>query len=380
MQKACYVSRSETLNLNTFPQVAPAPQGGFGAYDVVVFCHLRWDFVYQRPQHIISRLAHTQRVLFVEEPWRRPERPDSVLREVTDTLHVLQPNVDHIDQIADVLRDILPGGKVDTAWFYSAAFVGLLDGLAAETVVYDCMDELSLFKGASPLLIAQERKLLRLADVVFTGGRSLYEAKRDRHDHVHCFPSSVDREHFARALNDIAVPEDLARIGTPVVGYFGVIDERIDLDLLAAVAGLRPDVQFVMIGPVVKIDEQVLPKGANLHYLGMRDYQQLPNYLKGFDVAMMPFALNDATTFISPTKTLEYMAAGRPIVSTAIRDVVSAYREDVTIVDDGAAFASAIDEALSAKRPRDYTSILDQTSWDATVRRMQALLSLQTVS
>ena len=344
------------------------------AYDLVVFCHLRWDFVYQRPQHIVSRLARTRRTLFVEEPWRRPDRAGSVLRHEGPRLDVLQPNVDHLDEIAGALAEYLDGDAVDTAWFYSPAFVPLLDGLAAETVVYDCMDELSLFQGASLHLIAQEQELLQRADVVFTGGRSLYEAKQPRHDNVHCFPSSVDGEHFARALADGAVPDDLARVGTPVVGYFGVIDERIDLGLLAGVAALRPEVQFVMIGPIAKIDESVLPKGANLHYLGMRDYRQLPDYLRGFQVAMMPFALNEATRFISPTKTLEYMAAGRPIVSTAVRDVVTTYRDDVAIVDSAAGFALAIDAALATPTPRDYATILAQTSWDSTVARMQALL------
>ena len=351
---------------------SPAPSGG--AYDLLVFCHLRWDFVYQRPQHLISRLAEHYRVLFVEEPWRRPERQDSPLRVESERLHVLQPNVDHIDQIPEVLAEYLTEGRTEIVWFYSPSFFPLLADVRCDTVVYDCMDELSLFRGAPRELVQLENRLLRRADVVFTGGRSLYEAKRERNPAVYCFPSSVDRDHFARALGGLPVPADMASIPGPVVGYFGVIDERIDLDLLAGTAELLAQLQFVMIGPLAKIREADLPRRANLHYLGMKDYGELPAYLQRFDVAMMPFALNDATRFISPTKTLEYMAAGRPIVSTAIRDVVRQYADTVAIVDSPTTFAAAIGDFLAADAAPDYRTILNNTSWSATAERMHALL------
>ena len=349
-----------------------APSGG--AYDLLVFCHLRWDFVYQRPQHLISRLSAHYRVLFIEEPWRRPDRSDSPLREESERLHVLQPNVDHIDQIPEVLAQYVPDGRTEIVWFYSPSFFPLLADLRCETVVYDCMDELSLFRGAPRELVQLESRLLRRADVVFTGGRSLYEAKKARNPAVYCFPSSVDQDHFARALEGLPLPADLASIEGPVVGYFGVIDERIDLALLADTATRLPRVQFVMIGPLAKIHDTDLPRAANLHFLGMKDYGELPAYLQRFDVAMMPFALNDATRFISPTKTLEYMAAGRPIVSTAIRDVVREYAGTVAIVDSPTTFAAAIGRFLSTASAPDYHTILNNTSWDATAARMHALL------
>ncbi|WP_420460038.1 glycosyltransferase [Neolewinella sp.] len=351
---------------------SPAPLGG--SYDLLVFCHLRWDFVYQRPQHLISRLSEQYRVLFVEEPWRRPERPDSPLRKESDRLHVLQPNVDHIDQIPEVLADYLPGGHTEIVWFYSPSFFPVLADLRCETVVYDCMDELSLFRGAPRELVHLESRLLRRADVVFTGGRSLYEAKKERNPAVYCFPSSVDQAHFARAQEGLPVPADIAFLRGPVVGYFGVIDERIDLDLLAGTADLLPEVQFVMIGPLAKIHDADLPRRGNLHYLGMKDYAELPAYLQRFDVAMMPFALNDATRFISPTKTLEYMAAGRPIVSTAIRDVVREYADTVAIVDSPTSFAAAVRNFLTAATAPDYRTILNNTSWKSTAARMHGIL------
>ena len=344
------------------------------SYDLVVFCHLRWDFVYQRPQHLISRLSATYRVLFVEEPWRRPEQSGSPLRKVSDQLHVLQPNVDHIDQIPEVLAEHLPGGTTEIVWFYSPSFFNLLADLRCETVVYDCMDELSLFRGAPPALVQQEARLLRRADVVFTGGRSLYEAKKARNAAVYCFPSSVDQAHFSRAQEGLPVPADIAGVPTPVVGYFGVIDERIDLELLGGTADLLPQVQFVMIGPLAKLHPDDLPRRSNIHYLGMKDYGELPHYLQRFDVAMMPFALNDATKFISPTKTLEYMAAGRPIISTAIRDVVREYADTVAIVDSPASFRAAVERALAASSAPDYQTILNNTSWDATAERMRSIL------
>ena len=342
-------------------------------YDLVVFCHLRWDFVYQRPQHIISRLAQRYRILLVEEPWRRHDISGHVLRNVSATLDVLQPNVDHIDQIAEVLPHYLSGDRVNIAWFYSPSFVGLLDGLHPGFVVYDCMDELSHFRGAPAALVDQERTLLSQADVVFTGGRSLYESKRELHDNVYCFPSSVDRKHFGQAQQAIDVPGDLREIADPIVGYFGVIDERIDLPLIAATAEANPQTNFVMIGPLAKIHEDDLPRRKNIHYLGMKDYGELPNYLQRFAVAMMPFALNDATKYISPTKTLEYMAAGKPVISTAIRDVERQYADVVAIVDSPETFTAAIKAALKQGAP-DFKKILDATSWDATVKTMQSII------
>ena len=372
MQNAYLVMATPPVDLDTKPQ----------QYDMVVFCHLRWDFVYQRPQHIISRMARTQKVLLIEEPirWEADTSPTGRLRVISENLHVLQPQVDSIDAIREILPQFVANTQVATGWFYSAAFVSLLDAFEFATVVYDCMDELTLFRHAPEQLIAQETLLLSNADVVFTGGKSLYESKRVRHYNVHCFPSSVDREHFGKSLNGISVPEDVAGISGPIVGYFGVIDERIDLELLRQTALLQPDVSFVMIGPLAKIEDHDLPRRDNIYYLGMKPYEQLPNYLKAFSIAMMPFALNEATRFISPTKTLEYMAAGRPIISTAVTDVVRDYSGCVAIIESAAEFADVIGVLLAESATQEpltvYESILDQTSWDRTVNRMQSIISI----
>jgi UDP-galactopyranose mutase len=241
------------------------------------------------------------------------------------------------------------------------------------------MDELSAFRGAPPGLLRNEAELLRHADLVFTGGQSLYEAKRDRHPSVHAFPSSVDVPHFATARRGLEEPADQAPIAHPRMGFFGVVDERMDLELLAAVADLRPDWQLIILGPVVKIDPAHLPRRANLHFLGGKPYTQLPAYVAGWDVALMPFARNESTRFISPTKTPEYLAAGKPVVSTSIRDVVRPYGDLglVRIADTPEDFVRACEAALTEDRatwlPR-VDAHLASMSWDTTWAGMKALL------
>ena len=358
--------------------MTPLPSAG--SYDIVVFCHLRWEFVYQRPQHIVSRLAKHGRVLFIEEPIPFSPEEENTVRviPVSDRITVWQPRVSHIGAI----RNLFPAGKPVPAkigWVYSPAFVEMLDLFSFEKIVYDCMDELSLFRGADPALARREKELLERADTVFTGGKSLYESKSRVHPNVHCFPSSVDRTHFGKALNGIPVPDDI-RMEGPVVGYYGVIDERIDMDLLARAAERMPSVNFVMVGPLAKISDNDMAKAPNIRYLGMKPYTVLPNYLKAFDVAMMPFALNDATRYISPTKTLEFMAAHNPIVSTPVYDVVRDYAHCIAIAADADAFCEAVDRLLEPgareTRTKHFDRILETTSWDHTVESMRKTINL----
>lgn len=348
-------------------------------YEMVVFSHLRWGFVYQRPQHLISRMSKQFKVLFVEEPvpFKEEEENTFHLEKIHDNLHVFKPKVRDIAAIKEVLEPLLHNFQIKTGWFYSAAFSSLINEFEIDIVIYDCMDELSLFKGASPSLISQEKFLLARADVVFTGGKSLFESKKKYHQNVHCFPSSVDREHFNSVILDLEEPEDLREIYKPIVGYFGVIDERIDLGLLQETAKLQPQTAFVMIGPLAKINEEDLPREKNIYYLGMKSYDSLPSYLKRFDIAMMPFAINDSTTYISPTKTLEYMAAGKPIISTPIKDVERDYRHCISIVKNSREFAEAIEKHFSGHHQeflKDYEKILCKTSWDSTAAAMQKQL------
>jgi UDP-galactopyranose mutase len=268
------------------------------------------------------------------------------------------------------------------SWYYTPMALAFTRHLKPLVVIYDCMDELSLFKGAPLAMKMSEAELFNWADLVFTGGQSLYEVKRNQHPNVHLFPSSIDVKHFAQARDLIEEPADQVAIPHPRLGFFGVIDERLDIDLLSNLAKARPDWHFVMIGPVVKIDPATLPRHENIYYLGPKAYQDLPGYLAGWDIALLLFARNDATRFISPTKTPEYLAGGKPVVSTSIRDVVHPYGEQglVQIADTLPEFISAVEEILnwsastSAEWLQQVDSCLAQKSWDRTWMDMRKLI------
>ena len=349
--------------------------------DVLCFSHLRWNFVFQRPQHLLSRCARDHRVFVVEEPVFDRDllepRIDVTLNE--SGVHVAVPMLPESRRNADteLLRGLIDrlvkerGIRPRVLWYYTPMALRFTDHLSAPAVVYDCMDELSGFAGAPRGLLEAERALMARADVVFTGGRSLYEAKKHLHPNIHAFPSSVDVAHFARARADVAEPPDQRPIPRPRIGFFGVLDERLDGELIRRAADLRPAWQFVLVGPTVKIEAASLPRARNIHYLGQKTYAELPRYLAGWDVAMLPFARNDATRFISPTKTPEYLAGGKPVVSTSITDVVHPYGDLglARIADVPDAFIAAIDAALTddaSDRLRRADAFLATMSWDAT--------------
>lgn len=366
------------------------------SYTIVTFSHLRWNFVYQRPQHLLSRLAASHRVFFVEEPEFDPAGPARWERsQPRPNLTVLRPRtpieapgfesaqVAALTPLIQELRAELEPEAV-VAWLYTPMALPLARELEPVAMVYDCMDELSLFLGAPPDLLSREQELLTSADVMFTGGPSLFRAKQSRHHNVHCFPSSVDAAHFSAARPDrhdrVPEAEDQASLPHPRLGFYGVIDERVDLPLLEEVASARPDWQIVLVGPVVKIDPATLPQRPNIHYFGQRSYEQLPGYLAGWDVCLLPFARNPSTRFISPTKTLEYMAAELPIVSTPITDVAEPYGDIVYLGSTPAEFVAACDAALASspeereRRAARMRQVLSGTSWEVTVAAMEELV------
>jgi UDP-galactopyranose mutase len=359
--------------------------------DVVCLSHLRWGFVYQRPQHLLSRFVRNHRVFFVEEPvpgdgvprMERhvcpesgvnivvPQVPQGLSQSTQETiLKLLLNNLIREHDISDYLL-----------WYYTPMALAFSAHLHPSVTVFDCMDELSAFKGAPQEMKDREAELLRRADIVFTGGQSLYEAKLGRHDNLHAFPSSIDYAHFAQARTHNDEPEDQAGIPHPRVGFAGVIDERMDIELLGAIAALRPDLHFIMVGPIVKIDAAALPKASNIHYAGGKSYKDLPAYLSGWDAAILPFAHNESTRFISPTKTPEYLAAGLPVVSTSITDVVRPYgvQRLVRIADAPGHFVEALDAALTidahdAEWAARRDAFLAGMSWDITWNRMADLI------
>jgi glycosyltransferase involved in cell wall biosynthesis len=362
-----------------------------GSPDLICFSHLRWDFVYQRPQHLLKRCARERRVFFVEEPVFDNGSMRLDVSERDPNLKVVVPHLPEglRSEIAKtaVLHDMIQRLLVENnihqylSWYYTPMALDFTRNLKPLAVIYDCMDELSAFKGAPTCLALRERELFQMADLVFTGGQTLYEAKRDQHSSVYAFPSSIDREHFMQARAAVEDPADQRDIPHPRLGFFGVVDERFDVALLDEASRLRPDWHFVIIGPVVKIDPDTLPKRENIHYLGGKSYQDLPAYISGWDVALLLFAQNESTRFISPTKTPEYLAAGKPVVSTPIRDVVYPYGQMglVRIAKDAREFVAAADDLLQSEENRkpwlaNVDEFLAQMSWDETWARMSRLI------
>ena len=359
---------------------------------LICFSHLRWDFVYQRPQHLMERFAINRQVFFFEEMIRTDHHAGYLELHAFKGSEVkcVRPRIPHSfsdRQTKDALEELvgelihMSGGRTPTFWFYTPMMYDFTSAIDAELVIYDCMDELANFLGAPARLHALEAELMRRSDVVFTGGYSLFEAKRLLHDNIHPFPSGVDIEHFRIARNGRSAPLNSTTINPPKLGYYGVIDERMDLALVAATAAARPEWSIVLIGPVVKISQGDLPRAPNIHYTGQVPYAELPDHLAAWDVAIMPFALNDATRFISPTKTPEYLASGRPVVSTPIKDVVRHYGgvKGVFIAGDAEEFIELCDRALSLKKSDDSwlvdaDEILATCTWDETFHRMSGHL------
>ncbi|WAC72190.1 glycosyltransferase [Roseateles sp. SL47] len=372
--------------------------------NLIVFSHLRWGFVYQRPQHLMSRIASAYQVLFIEEPVldrNGPARIESRMESPPGggpAVEVLVPytpvNAPGFDDaqlptLLPLLEQALNQRSVRDylVWLYTPMALPLIAGLHPRALVYDCMDELSAFKHAPPQLRQRENALMQAADLVLCGGPALHQAKRKLHPRVYCLPSAVDAAHFSPDHLDATHPQAThaeqvqAGIAHPRLGFFGVIDERMDLALLDAVAAARPDWQMVMVGPVVKISPEDLPRRSNLHWLGMQSYQALPYLLSTWNVCLMPFALNESTRFISPTKTLEYLAGEKPVVSTPVADVVGLYGAVVRIAAEPDAFIRQCEDALqdSAELRRRHIqasmAVVAASGWDASAEKVRRWLA-----
>ena len=356
--------------------------------DLVCFSHLRWDFVYQRPQHLMTRFGKQSRVFFIEEPILHNAADSYNARQVKDNIWVITPRLNElyngglteIQRQKKILNQMFKQNQIGgfIAWYYTPIALKISSHLTPELIVYDCMDELSAFKFAPAELKIMETELFSKAQVVFTGGHSLYEAKRNAHHNIYPFPSSIEKHHFSQGRNRCIEPAIQQAIPPLKFGFYGVIDERFNIQLVKAVAEKRPHWQIVLIGPVVKINPADLPRLENIHYLGPKTYDELPAYLAGWDFAMIPFEKNESTKFISPTKTPEYLAAGKPVISTSITDVVSPYGNDrlVYIADDADAFIAAAETEL-VKSPEEKTNwlkrvdkFLENISWDYTSGQM----------
>lgn len=363
-------------------------------WPIIVHCHLCWDWVWQRPQQFLSRLSQRHRILFVETIGPDPQlsSPMARFRTIDDFPNItalrLQfpswrwPDGKFVDkERRRLVREFLSGPgrgkfKNPVQWFYDPMTLPAFAGQMGEILtVYDCMDELSKFREAPPQIITREAELLALADVVFTGGRRLYESKCRFNDNCHFYGCGVDLDHFGQArARATAVPEDLARIRRPTLGYFGVVDERMDYELIRRLAQALPDYSFVFIGPTLKVPDEILPREPNIYWLGPRAYAELPAYCKGLDVCLMPFALNESTEFINPTKALEYMATGRPIVSSAVPDVVRNFGSVVSVARDHDEFVALCRQAV--EQPDRATierglAMAGENSWESIVAQLE---------
>jgi glycosyltransferase involved in cell wall biosynthesis len=361
--------------------------------DLICFSHLRWNFVYQRPQHLLSRFAKQKRVFYIEEPvFVNEENNQLNISCPGDNLWVVVPQIQNnlseqestlIQQT--LLTDFLKSYTIENYafWYYTPMALPISNHLRPELIIYDCMDELSTFKFAPPALKQLEKEMFDKADIVFTGGHNLYNAKKSQHHNIYPFPSSIDKEHFINARFQREDPEDQASINNPRFGFYGVVDERFDLQLLAKAAELRPEWQFIIIGPVVKIDPESLPRLSNIHYLGSKTYNELPAYLGGWDIAIIPFLLNDSTKYISPTKTPEYLAGGKPVISTSIVDVVNPYaiKGVVHIADNADDFIKAAEIELNKSEAdkKEWLNAVDEllsdNSWNNTWQNMVKLIT-----
>jgi len=358
--------------------------------NLLCFSHLRWDFVYQRPQHLMTRFSEFSAVYYLEEPiYETIDNAFLTFSQRLPNLWVCVPHLPHglnkVDtnkQLKSLLNIFFINRDTDdfVFWYYTPMALEFSYKFVPGLTIYDCMDELSAFKFAPEELKDLEKRLFNKADIVFTGGQSLYEAKKHQHYNIHPFQSSIDKKHFEKARCKKSEPIDQVEIAGPKLGFYGVIDERFDIDLIRGIADARPEWQIMLIGPVVKIDPATLPKNKNIHYLGPKKYEELPLYLSGWDVALVPFLLNESTRFISPTKTPEYLAGGKPVVSSAIKDVINPYAKNklVSIGADADDFVSAIDILLKQSEYQTWLlqvdNFLADNSWDNTFSSMMELM------
>ena len=361
-------------------------------FPIIVHCHLCWDWVWQRPQQFLSRLSARHKILFVEtmapDPqlsspmarfWTAPNFPNVTILRLQFPAWRWNDGAFVDRERRRLVKEFISGpgaGQFEdpVQWFYDPMAVPAFLGQMSEIgVVYDCMDELSKFHCAPPQIKMREQKLLAAADVVFAGGRKLWQTKKLQNENCHFYGCGVDVAHFGNARrDDTKIPDDIAALKKPVLGYFGVVDERMDYELLVKLADANPDWSIAMVGPQLKVD--AVPQRPNLHWLGQKNYIQLPAYCKAFDVCLMPFALNEATEFINPTKALEYMATGRPIVSSAVADVVTNFGSVVNIARTHDEFISlcraAIEKADSARIETGLKQAAEN-SWDGIIARLE---------
>jgi glycosyltransferase involved in cell wall biosynthesis len=355
--------------------------------DLIVLSHVRWTDAWQRPHHVVSRLARERRTWFVEGPSPGGHQPPRLVTladgDVTRAWLEPPPTGEGDGDAAgpetvETYRRLLPGlvGPADgdrVVWLCTPLALDIAGALDPTVLVYDvAIDELLSLRGVPQGVALAQKEALARADVVFTASPSLHRSviEQGRPD-AHLAPGGVDPAHFAAARRP------RTDRGRPVAGYVGPIDERIDVALVAALATALADWEIRIVGPVGGIDPAALPRAANITYPGPVPYAALPEVMADLDVAVMPLAVGAAPRSTNPTTALEHLAAGLPVVTTPVPDVVTQFGTIVDVADDAGAFALACVRALGQSRRRHrnrVAQLLRRHDWDAVTAGMAAVV------
>ncbi|MEP7218537.1 MAG: glycosyltransferase [Bacteroidota bacterium] len=368
-----------------------------GQPDIICFSKLRWDFVFQRPHHLLSRCAAEHRVFFVEDPvldaddYGRLEinRREHGVWVVVPHLPADLDNHERLAHCSDLLSDLIRDRNISEyiLWYCSANALAVTRHLEPISIIYDCdgMYDCDGPERGTPAH-EDEAELSARADLIFTVDNATYERKRNERSNVFAFPNDIDRMHFAEGRNYQDDPLDQLHIPHPRLGFFGMIDNRLDFALIESIADARPDWNLVLVGPIGAMDPATaLPSRSNIHYLGARPYHDIPAYLSGWDVAMLPLKVGE-TVHISPTNIPECLAAGVPVVATSFRDAVHPYGASGLIANADtlaefiiAAAESGMDEAIDAECWFEKVDrFLAGIAWENTWTRMKLLIDSTT--
>ncbi len=363
----------------------------------LIYSQVCWWGVWQRPQEVAKGMTEYHRVLYISPvqvheclmrypDWKFIERIDkgrgiTVFSPMIFSGHYRWGLIFRINRllILSELRWLLRKER-PVIFFTNSPFVDyLVPRLRTSKVIYDVIDDFTAFDWAPQNASRMERYLLSSADIVFTGTYALYKKKKSFCKDATFIPCGVDFSRFQRPedTNPEPEPEDIQGLPRPIIGYAGTLSERIDTSILSGLAERLPDASIVLIGPVHRSLGRP-PRAHNIHYLGLKRHEELPAYLHRFDVALLPFRLTKAAMAINPVKTLEYLAAGCVVVSTAIPDVERFYADVVVIASNPEEFVEKVTFVLhthNEERIKRGIEFARRASWQKMVDDMEQIIN-----
>jgi glycosyltransferase involved in cell wall biosynthesis len=375
--------------------------------DIVCFAN-DWSGDPLSKKHVMRRLAHRNRVLWINSLGNRSPRATvrdlkrifDKLQRFAGGLYQVEPNIHVLSPIAVPsyrspmmrrLNELVVGTAVRAAmkrldyrkpliYTFVPASAWVVDRLDGERVIYHCVDEFSQFAGAGPEIAELERELIERSDLVITCSEPLREAKSRINPNTVLVRHGVEHAHFAKALDDdTVIPDDVRDLPRPIIGFYGLVAEWVDLEAMERVAGAFPEGSLVIVGEINNARIDSLERLPNVHFLGRKPYSQLPGYCKAFDVALLPFVKNDLTENANPLKLREYLAAGLPVVATNIPEARALAKSGVLLAHTPADFPPLVGRALQTRGPdRARSEAMARESWDDKVAEIEErLLSLQ---